>query len=213
MTRLERLSPLAGVAAVVLWIVGLALTKTPDTSSHKTDAQILSVYQHNANRILLASWLFMLGCVCFVWFAGMLRSRMAEAEGGRTTFTAIAFGAAIGAAAFGIAQMGGPVAVAINKNDVSAATAGALTHTVDLFFVGIEMALIAMFAAAAVVAFRTGLFPRWWAILMWIVAVVLVIGPIGWAAVIFALPIWTLGTTFMLMRGHGDSAQVAPAAA
>jgi len=39
MSRWERLSPLAGVAAVVLWIVGLALTKTPDTSSDKTDAR------------------------------------------------------------------------------------------------------------------------------------------------------------------------------
>jgi hypothetical protein len=143
----------------------------------------------------------------------MLRSRMAEAEGGRTTFTAIAFGAAIAAAGFGIAQMAGPVAVAINKTHVSAATAGALTHTIDLFFVGIEMALIAMFTAAAVVAFRTGLFPKWWAILMWIVAIVLVIGPIGWAAVILGLPIWTLGTVFMLMRQRGESARVAAAAA
>jgi hypothetical protein len=40
-----------------------------------------------------------------------------------------------------------------------------------------------------------------------------VIGPIGWAAVIFAVPIWTLGTTFMLMRGSRDSARVAAAAA
>ncbi len=213
MSRLERLSPLAGVAAVVLWIVGLALTKAPDTSSNKTDAQILGVYQHNANRILVASWLFMLGCVFFLWFAGTLRSRMMEAEGGRHTFTGIAYGAAVGAVVFGIATMGGPVAVAINKNDVSAATAGALTHITDMFFVGAEMTLIGLFTAAAVVAFRTGLFPKWWAILMWIVAVVLVIGPIGWAAVIFGVPIWTLGTTFMLMRRRRDSARVAPAAA
>jgi hypothetical protein len=109
--------------------------------------------------------------------------------------------------------MAGPVAVAINKNDVSAATAGALTHIDDLFFVGTEMTLIALFAAAGVIAFRTGLLPKWWAILMWLVAVVLVIGPIGWAAVIFALPIWTLGTTVMLMRRRRDSTQIAPAAA
>jgi hypothetical protein len=212
MSRLERLSPLAGVAAVVLWIVGLALTKAPDTGD-KTDAQMLSVYQHHANRILVASWLFMLGCVFFLWFAGTLRARMAEAEGGRHTFTGIAYGAAVAAVVFAIANVAGPVAIAINKNDVSAATAGALTTTIDLFFVGTEIALIGLFAASAVVAFRTGLFPKWWAILMWIVAVVLVIGPIGWAAVIFAVPIWTLGTTFMLMRGTGDSARVAAAAA
>jgi hypothetical protein len=213
MSRWERLSPLAGVAAVVLWIVGLASTKTPDTSSGKTDAQILSVYQHDANRILVASWLFMLGCVFFLWFAGTLRGRMAEAEGERHTFTGIAYGCAIGAAVFGIGTMAGPVAVAINKNDVSAATAGALTHVTDMFFVGAEMTLIGLFTAAAVVAFRTGLFPKWWAILMWIVAVVLVVGPIGWVGVIFCVPIWTLGTVFMLMRQRGDRAQIAPAAA
>jgi hypothetical protein len=48
---------------------------------------------------------------------------------------------------------------------------------------------------------------------MWLEAVVLVIGPIGWAAMIFGPPIWTLATTFMLMRRRGDSARVAPAAA
>jgi hypothetical protein len=174
---------------------------------------MLAIYQHNANRILVASWLFMLGCVCFLWFAGALRARMTEAEGGRHTFTGITFGAAVASVVFAIGTMAGPVAVAINKKHVSAATAGALTHISDMFFVGAELTLIAMFAAAAVVAFRTGLFPKWWAILMWIVAVVLVIGPIGWAAVIFAVPIWTLGTTFMLMRGSRDSARVAAAAA
>jgi len=213
MSRWERLSPLAGVLAVVLWIAGLAITDAPDTSTDKTDAQILSVYQHHANNILLGSWLFMLGCICFLWFAGAFRARMAEAEGGLNTFAGISFGAAVAATVFGVGTMAGPVAVAINKNDVSAATAGALTHVDDLFFVGAELTLVAMFAAAAVVAFRTGLLPKWWAALMCLVAVVLAIGPIGWAAMIFGLPIWTLGTTFMLMRGHRDSTRVAPAAA
>jgi hypothetical protein len=213
MSRWERLSPLAGVVAVVLWIAGLAITDAPDTSTDKTDAQILSVYQHHANSILFGSWLFMLGCVFFLWFAGTLRGRMEEAEGDRHTFTGIAFGAAVAATVFGVGTMAGPMAVAINKNDVSAATAGALTHVDDLFFVGAELTLIAMFAAVAVVAFSTGLLPKWWAALMCLVAVVLVIGPIGWAALIFGLPIWTLGTTFMLMRQDRDSARVAPAAA
>ena len=212
MARWERMSPLAGVVAVALWIAGLAITDAPDTSTDKTDAQILTVYQHHANNILVGSWLFMLGCVFFLWFVGTLRGRMAEAEGGRTTFTGIAFGA-VAATVFGIGTMAGPVAVAINKNDVSAATAGALTHIDDLFFVGAELTLVALFAAAGLVAFRTGLLPKWWAALMCLVAVVLVIGPIGWAAMIFGLPIWTLGTTFMLMRPRRDRAKVAPAAA
>jgi hypothetical protein len=212
-SRWERLSPLAGVAAVALWIAGLAITDAPDTSTHRTDAQILAVYQHHANNVIVGSWLFMLGCVFFLWFAGTLRGRMAEAEGGRNTFTGIAFGGAVAATVFGVGTAAGPLAVAINTNHVSAATAGALTHVDDLFLVGAELTLVALFAAAGVVAFHTGLLPKRWAALMWLVAVVLVIGPIGWAAMIFGLPIWTLVTTFMLMRRRGDSVRVAPAAA
>jgi hypothetical protein len=48
---------------------------------------------------------------------------------------------------------------------------------------------------------------------MLIVAGVLVIGPIGWAAVIFATPIWTLATTWLLMRPRVSGPEVAPAAA
>jgi hypothetical protein len=213
MSGIERWSPLAGVAAVALWIVGLAVNDAPDTSTKKTDAEILSVYQHHSNQIIVASWLFMLGCVCFVWFAGMVRSRLVEAENGTNTFSTLAFGGAVAAAVFGIGTMGGQMAVAINKNDVSPATAGALTHLSDAFFIGVEMTLIVLFVAVAVASFRTRVFPKWWAALLLIVAVVLVIGPIGWAAVIFATPIWTLGTAWMLLRPRGRRPQVAPAAA
>jgi hypothetical protein len=151
--------------------------------------------------------------VCFVWFAGTVRSRLAEAEGGTTTFSTLAFGGALAAAAFAIGAMGGPMAVAINKNHVSPATAGALTHISDVFFVGTEMTLIVLFLAVAVVAFRTGVLPKWWAVLMVIVAVVLVIGPIGWAAVVFATPIWTLATSWMLLRPRARQPELAPAAA
>lgn len=213
MSRLERWSPLASVLAVVLWIVGLALQKAPDTSTKKSDAEILAVYQHNANRILLASWLFMLGCICFLWFAGIVRARLADAEGVRPTFASLAFGGAVASAVFGIGTMAGPVGVAINKDDISASAASALTHLGDVFFVGTEFALIVLFAAVAAVAFQTRLFPRWWAALLVLVAVVLVIGPIGWAAVIFATPIWTLVTAWMLMRSNSRRVEIASAAA
>jgi hypothetical protein len=69
-SRWEQLSPLAGVAAVALWIAGLAITDAPDTSTHRTDAQILAVYQHHANNVIVGSWLFMLGCVFFLCSRG-----------------------------------------------------------------------------------------------------------------------------------------------
>ena len=48
---------------------------------------------------------------------------------------------------------------------------------------------------------------------MVVVAVVLVIGPIGWAALIFATPIWTLGTSFMLLRSNARRPVAAATAA
>jgi hypothetical protein len=42
---------------------------------------------------------------------------------------------------------------------------------------------------------------------------VLVVGPIGWAAVVFATPIWTLVTTWMLVRPRALRPELAPAAA
>ena len=54
--------------------------------------------------------------------------------------------------------------------------------------------LIPFYLGAAIVAFRTGALPRWWAAFGILIAVVLVIGPIGWAALIFGTPVWILGT-------------------
>ena len=42
--------------------------------------------------------------------------------------------------------------------------------------------------------------PRWWGVFSGLIAVVLWIGPIGWAALIFGLPAWTLGTAVLLVR-------------
>jgi hypothetical protein len=63
-----------------------------------------------------------------------------------------------------------------------------------MFFIAAELALIPFFVGVAVVALRTGVLPRWWAAFSILIAVVLVIGPIGWAALIFGTPIWLLGT-------------------
>src|SRR5262249_49331510 len=100
---------------------------------------------------------------------------------------------------------------AINKSDISATTAGTLHHLSDLFFVGAELSAILLLSAVAVVSIRTGVLPRWWAILGALLAVVLVIGPIGWAALLFGLPLWTLGTTVLLARG--SVVRAAPAVA
>ncbi len=65
----------------------------------------------------------MLGCLAFLWFAVIFRERLEDAAAPRTA-TRMMFAGAIAAAVFGIAVPLTDIAAAINKNEISAATAG-----------------------------------------------------------------------------------------
>ena len=202
MNRFDRLTALVtGPLAVAFWIAGIGVGEglTDHISSKATDQQVLDWLHGNKNTLILGGWLFMTGCLAFVWFAGVLRTKLAAAESDGHTLSTIAYGGSIAAAVFGIGTQA-DLGDAINASDVSAATAGAFHHLGDLFFVGAEISLIAPTAAVALLAFRTGVVPRWWGVFSALIAVVLWIGPIGWAALIFGTPLWVLGTTFLLVR-------------
>jgi hypothetical protein len=187
---------LPAVLAVALWITGLAVTNAlSDKIPHDpTDAQLLTWVQGNTTPILLGSWLWLVGCLSFLWFAALLRARLAEAEGGTATYSTLVFGAAAASAVFGMLMVAGDIGSAINKDSISAATAGTLHNGMNMFFVGAELMMIPFFLGTAVVALRTGVLPKWWSLFAILLAIVLVIGPIGWAALIFATPVWLLGT-------------------
>jgi hypothetical protein len=187
---------LPAVLAVGLWIAGLIVMhsfsdKIPHTP---TDAQLLTWIQGNQNPIIAGAWLWMIGCLAFLWFVALLRARLAEAEGGQHTYTTLAFTGAAAAAVFGLLMQAGDLGAAIDHDSISAATAGTLHNLNDVFFVCAELALIPFFVGVAVIAFRTAVLPKWWAAFSVLVAIVLVIGPIGWAALIFGTPVWLLGT-------------------
>jgi hypothetical protein len=89
---------------------------------------------------------------------------------------------------------------ALNKNDIDASGAAVLHHFSDAFFVAAEYTLPAFFFAAAILALRYAALPRWLGWVSALIGVVLLIGPIGWAAFIFATPIWTLIVSVLLWR-------------
>jgi hypothetical protein len=207
---------LPAVLATILWIAGLVGTNSfsDKIPHHPTDAQLLAWIQGNTNPILLGGWLWMLGCISFLWFAALLRARLAEAEGASSTYSTLAFAGATVATALGMLVVAGDIGAAINKDSISAATAGTLHNGGDMFFVGAELAMILFFAGAAVVALRTGVLPTWWSIFAIVIAVVLVIGPIGWAALIVGTPVWILGTGLLVgssTRGRRRAMDVATA--
>src|SRR5581483_578039 len=97
MSRLERLSALTGVAAIALWILGLVVQHAIPHKIPKnpTDAQLLAWVKGDTNTIILGCWLFMLGCVAFIWFLSVLRSRLASVEGGTGTLATATFASGV----------------------------------------------------------------------------------------------------------------------
>ena len=59
------------------------------------------------------------------------------------------------------------------------------------------------FFASAILALRYAALPKWLGWFSILIGIVLLIGPIGWAAFIFATPIWTLIVSIWLY--HADS--------
>jgi hypothetical protein len=169
-------------------------------SDSASDAEILAWIKTNTNEVLLGGWLFMLGCLCFIWFMGIVRSRLLTHESGPATLTTVVFAGGVAAALAAMLTPAGDIASAISKNDVSASTAAALHSLNDAFFVVTELLCIVFVLGSAILALRTGAFPRLWAFYGILLAIVLVIGPIGWAGLIFGVPIWIIGTAIFLMR-------------
>jgi hypothetical protein len=192
---------LTGLAAVTLWIVGLILLTHNGPADHATGSDILAWYRSNTNSILLGGWLFMLGCLSFVTFAAGLRVRLADGLGASSLLPGLALAGAAIAGVCGMLTAAVDVGGAIDKSDIEPSTAAAFHHFLDVFFVSAELAAILPVGVVAVAAWRTRVLPRWWAAFSGLVAVVLIVGPIGWFGLIFGVPIWTIGTSlFVLLR-------------
>ena len=196
---------LVGPLTVALWIVGLALLTHHQPGEHASGSEILAWYKAHTDSILLGGWLFMNGCLGFVVFVAGLGQRLAA------PVLALA-GAAI-AAVSGMLTAAVDVAGGLDKNDITPATALAFHHAVDIFFITAELTAVLPLAVIAVLAWRTRVLPRWWAAFSGLVAVVLIVGPIGWIGLIFGVPIWTLGTSLFVLLDSRARMRTAAAAA
>jgi len=202
-----------GPLSVALWVVGIILINKNGPADHATGSQILAWYKSDSDSITMGAWLFMLGCIGFVTFVAGLRVRLTEAAGRASQLPMLALVGAGMAAVCGMLTAGVDLGGGIDKNDITPAIAAVFHHSVDIFFVGAEMAAILPLAAVAILAWRTRVFPRWWAAFAGFVAVVLILGPIGWLGLIFGVPLWTLGTSLFVLLRSPERMQAAAAAA
>jgi hypothetical protein len=195
---------LTGLLTVALWIVGVFLVTRKQPGDHATGSDILAFYKSNTNTILFGGWLFMLGCLGFVTFVSGLRLRLADAVGTASQLPGLAFAGAAMTGAFGMLFAATDVGGAIDKTEIGPSTAATFHHLGDAFFVCAELAAMLPIGVVVLVAWRTRVLPRWWAALSGLLVILLLVGPIGWIGLIFGLPLWTLGTSLLvLLRSPG----------
>jgi MFS family permease len=207
LATLERHSPFTGIVAVACWVIGLAVIG--DISGKDKGAQVLAYYQSHENRIIAGTVIWLIGVGVFVWFLGILRSRLLAAEGGDGRLTTVTFAAGIATAICMMLQPCADLAGVLSKDDLDASSARAIHSVSDVFFVGAEYFLPVALVAFALLTLRTRVFPAWFAWITIGIAIVLLVAPIGWAALIFAFPIWVLVLSFMLWARMGSTPRTA----
>jgi hypothetical protein len=197
-SKWERFAPLAGALAVPFWLIGVILISTKATGGG--GAKNLASYQHHSDGILLGGFLWSLGVILFIWFLASLRSHYLASEGGTGRVTSIAWGSGLIASTITLLIPTADEVGALDKDKFDASGAAVLHNFSDAFFIGAEYALSLLFFASAILVLRYAVLPRWlgWASIL--VGIVLLIGPIGWLAFIFATPIWTIIVSILLWR-------------
>ena len=207
---LERFGLLAGGLAGVLWVVGVFLLEgAGNPSGPESGAEVVEFYRDNRAMILTAATLHGLGGFLFLWFVASLRAVLGSlAAPAWLTASTVIGGTAGGALMLGM--MGGQSAGATTDVEVlTPDVAIVFWRLAHIFFVAAELALAVFVGALAILALRRLALTRWLGWFGLVVTVLLLIPPIGWAALLFLLPLWLIAVSVVLWRGEPQRAEVA----
>ena len=208
----ERLAALSGVVAVALWVIGIVIQESSNLPGDDAGGdEVLAWFASEENTILAGGFVFMLGALFFFVFLAALRVRLLEAEGPVGFLTALVYGAGI-AAALSLLMLPAPdMSGALSNEELTGDAALAVNSLGDMFFLGAELASALLIAAAGLIFIRTRVLPAWlgWASL--VVALWLLIPPIGWAGLLLGVPLWTILVSVLLwMRPAGEPVAARP---
>lgn len=214
-SKQDRFTAMTGGAAVGLWAAGVLLiggghVGFPGGMPEESAGEVLSFYAADADRVTAGSWAFMLGALCFVWFAVRLTTALASGTSAPATDSAarLATGAGVVTGVLLVLTAAPGLVAALGAEHLEAAAAQALDAVGGVMFVGAEMTGVVMLAALAVLASRAAAMPRAWTFATYALAGWLAVLPVGWVGLIAGVPLWTLATAALLTRRQA-SPQVA----
>jgi hypothetical protein len=213
--RRESWTPIAGIAAALTFIVGVAASANgPDMNA--SDATVLAWYAKHSHRVgvIIGVYVLMFFGLFMLWFASGLRERLRAAEGQFGRLANVAFGGAILCVA--LVWIGGFALAAVPAGQSFGGEPAVTNADVARFLpqagfgailVGGMFGAIALIEAASVVIMRTDALPRWLAYLGFVCGVVLLFG--GFFLPMIALPVWLVAASIALFRLPAPEAEPA----
>lgn len=197
----RRVTPLAGVLSVVLFIVGLIIIESDAPGEKATGAEIADYLADNLGKLTVGCVIFGLGSVALIWFMDGLRSHIAPASG---SLARLAYGFGFATALFVIAlamtDLAGAFASDNFDRNLDAGAAEAFNGIGDTFFFAAEVMLVGFFLAVGLAAVQARALPAWLGWVSLVFAVAALIPPIGWAIVVWGFPLWILIVSVLFWR-------------
>jgi len=206
---LGRWAPLTGVVFALLFFFGALISgNTPDTDA--SPQKVVAYYLGHRNGQHASFYLIAYSIVFGLFFAGALRSYL-RTRGGEDGLVALGFAGMVVLGVSAAVEAGMSFAAADVPGKISPVAEQAVSVLSNDVFVGmlIGTCVFMIGFGLAIVRSATAVLPRW---LGWVALPLGVVAatPIGWVVLIFALPIWSLiVSVLMLIR----QAAPAPAAA
>jgi hypothetical protein len=199
--RLERFGLLAGGLAALLWLVSLfVLEGAGNPAGPASGDEIAEFYRDDRAAILAAATLHGLGGFLFLWFVASVRAVLGRLTVPAWLTAATVIGGTAGGALM-LALMGGQSTGATTDKDlVTPDVAIVFWRLAHGIFAAAEIALAVFVAALSIVALRRYAFSRWFGWFGVAIAVLLLIPPLGWLALLFLLPLWLIAASVMLWR-------------
>jgi len=206
---------IAGIVCAVAWSVGLRglLARPGLDASRKEFARFYSDHADGGHAGLLLA-LMVIGTVAYLWFVGVVRSRLGGREsrlvgtvflGASVLLTGLMLVAASALAAPSIL-----VEVGRQAPDPGAAALFRALATVELSVFATRIATLVMFSTASL-ALRTGAFPRWLVVVTYVVGVAEFVNVTLAEPTLYVFPAWIALVSLVLLVRRPQLAPAGPA--
>ncbi len=213
LSTFERFLPWTGAIAGVAWI-GQSLLFRIDVEDYPGTATSAMIHDHLVLNYGAVGALVVMG-IALTFFASALRRHLRSGEAREATYSTVAYGGALLAAA-GISQMvmwsWGLINGAADATDDDALHV--LSFVGYFGFAGMGIGLATVLLATGLAGLRNAVLPRWFAIVTLVMGVLSALGaagiPPGGLVNYLLLPFWLVATAVIVARRLKESAADVP---